>query len=260
MAWRRIEVIGGPPAQGSHPSGRASREEFCVMAIVPDSNVGKINFYQSKNTPWAANSVAIGTSAAAVTALATKVSTAQAKLAAQVAAFEAAKNATADLRLAIRDMAGAGADIIRQIRAKAAIDGPGVYILAEIPAPPVPSPVPAPGKPANFSVSLREDGALTLKWKCPNPPGSLGTIYQVARRIGAAADFTLLGASGTKQFIDATLPAGSGSAPVTYQVTAVRSTVAGLPGQFTVNFGGAGSGGAVVASVVSQGGAPKLAA
>lgn len=40
---------------------------------------------------------------------------------------------------------------------------------------------------------------------------------------------------GVKTFLDETLP--TGSAPVTYKITAVRSTARGNPAQFTVNFG-----------------------
>ena len=30
---------------------------------------------------------------------------------------------------------------------------------------------------------LNPGGSITLKWKCPNPPGTSGTVYHVARRI-----------------------------------------------------------------------------
>lgn len=73
------------------------------------------------------------------------------------------------------------------------------------------------------------------------------------------AAVTRAGAAGSRKFLDGTLPAGA--SPVTYQVTAVRSTAAGNPAQFVVNFGTGGSGtggsGEGVASVVA---APKLAA
>jgi len=227
------------------------------MSLIPDTHEGKILFYQSKNTPWAANSVAIGTTAGAVTALATKVTTAQTKLAAQVAAQQAAKNATAELKAAIRDMAGAGSDIIRQIRAKGAIDGDSVYFLAQIPAPAAPSPVPAPGTPTDFVATLNPDGSLKLKWKCANPARSMGTIYQIARRTGATGAFVAIGGSGTRSFIDATVPAGVAS--VTYQITALRSTAMGTAAQFIVNFGVGVESGEAFASV-SAVSAPKLAA
>jgi hypothetical protein len=230
-----------------------ARREFAIMSLVPDTNEGKILFFQSKNTPWAANAVAIGNTTGAVTSLATKVTTAQTKLAAAIAAREASKNATADYYAAVRAMATAGADIIKQIRAKAATDGASVYILAEIPAPALPTPVPPPGTPSDFAATLNPDGTLALKWKCANPSGAGGTTYQVSRRTGASGEFTAIGVAGKKSFTDTTVPAGVAS--VTYQITAVRSTAIGVAAQFLVNFGVAA--GEMVASVVS---APKLAA
>lgn len=225
------------------------------MPRVPDTNEGKIQFYQSKNAPWSSNAAAIGTTPAAVTSLGTKVSTATTKLAAAVAARATSKNATAELRAAIADMAGAGADIIRQIDAKAAIDGDGVYFLAQIPAPATPSPVPPPGKPSDFSAALTEGGALVLTWKCANPSGSRGPVYQVSRRTGATGEFNVVGATGAKRFEDDTLPAGVAS--VTYRVVAMRSTAQGPEALFTVFFGVTGAG-EMTATVADA--SPKLAA
>jgi hypothetical protein len=227
------------------------------MSLYPNTIDGKIQYFQSKNTPWAANAVAIGTTTGAVTALATKVSSAQAKLAIAIAAREAAKNATADLKLAVRDMVDAGMDIVKQIRTKAAIDGPGVYILAQVPAPALPGPVPAPGQPTNFKVTLNPDGTVKITWKCPNPTAAVGTIYQIGRRVGGSGPFNMVGASGTRSFVDATVPAGVAS--VTYEVVAVRSTAMGTAGQFTVNFG-VSTAGEAFAAVAPASGAPKLAA
>ncbi|MCC6660920.1 MAG: hypothetical protein IT437_08545 [Phycisphaerales bacterium] len=66
------------------------------------------------------------------------------------------------------------------------------------------------------------------------PTGSVGTIYEVQRKIGNAG-FQFIGGIGVKTFLDETLP--TGSAPVTYKITAVRSTARGNSAQFTVNFG-----------------------
>ncbi|HZZ42887.1 MAG TPA: hypothetical protein VFE58_08105 [Tepidisphaeraceae bacterium] len=209
------------------------------MSLIPSSIDGKIQFFQSKGTPWGANAVAIGTTATAVTALATKVTTAQTKLAAAVAARAAAKNATADLYNAIKDMVNSGSDIIKQIRAQAATVGSSVYILAQIPAPATPTPVGAPGTPTDFKATLNPDGSLSVQWKCPNPTGSVGTIYQLSRRSiasdGTAGPFAVIGGSGTRSFIDNTVPAGV--AGLVYQITALRSTAVGTTAQFSVNFG-----------------------
>jgi hypothetical protein len=229
------------------------------MGLVPDSINGKIEFFRAKVAPWTTSATAIGTTSTAVTAMGAKVDTAQDKLDAQFALREELKAATADLHLAIRDLTSAGGDIIKQIKAKAGADGEGVYILAQIPAPSAPTPIAPPGTPTDFTVAIRGDGALILGWKCPNPTGATGTVYQVARRLGADAPMVVLGASGARRFVDPTLPAGAAglSGGVTYQITALRSTVAGNPAEFTVKFGCAPTG-AATASVI--GGAPKLAA
>ena len=128
-----------------------------------------------------------------------------------------------------------GAGIIRQVHVKATSAGDSVYSLAQIPSPATPSPLPAPGKPTDFSITLDALGALSLKWKCANPKGSSGTMYQIWRRIGPDGEFTHVGGSGTKRFVDETLPAGS--TRVTYQIQAVRSTAVGPLARFDVNFG-----------------------
>ena len=217
------------------------------MPLIPPSIVDKISFYESRTAPWAANAVAIGTTAGAVTDLTTRTTAARAAFNAQQSAQAAAKAATLSLKMAVGAMGASGSDIILQVRAKAATAGDGVYTLAQIPAPATPSPVGTPGTPTNFSAMLNGNGALLLKWKCANPAGSVGTIYQVWRRIGAplTAEFVYLGGSGTKGFVDGTLPAGS--AAVTYQIQAVRSTAVGPWAQFNVNFGVAG--GSMMASV-----------
>lgn len=132
-------------------------------------------------------------------------------------------------------------------------DDPNVYVLAEIPAPAPPSTPPPPGTPFELSVGLLGDGSLDLKWKCNNPSGTMGTIYEV-RRAPAGGALQFIGASGVKSFSDASLPSGAAT-PITYQITAVRSTARGNPAQFIVNFGSGGAsvtalGGAVTPSTV----------
>lgn len=224
------------------------------MSTVPTKLVDKIQFYEQKNTPWAAHAVAIGTTTTEVTALNTKTVAARAALSAQAAAQSAAKAATVTLHAAVDAMDSAGMDIILKIKAKAAIDGDSVYALAEIPPPAVPGPVAAPGTPTDFKVQIQQDGSLILTWKCENPTNAVGTIYQVSRRIGATGDFVILGATGSRKFIDDSLPINS--APITYRIMAVRSTVAGSPAQFTVSFGTGGDG-VMMASVIQ---APRMAA
>jgi hypothetical protein len=227
-----------------------------------------VEFCESHLPPFTANAVAIGTTALAVTDLETKTVAARAAYQAQVEAKQAAEAATNDFNMAAAAMTRACADILKQIKTKAALSGDSVYSLANVPVPATPAPKGPPGKPVAFVATLDDSGALSFKFKCPNPPGASGTIYQVWRRIappGGSGEFEYLGGSGTREYVDATIPAGSSQ--VTYQIQAVRSTAVGPWAQFNVNFGvsgGSGSGGEGVTalSVTEQtpSGTPKMAA
>jgi hypothetical protein len=228
-----------------------------MSKILPQGAIDRVSWFEAHTADWSANAVAIGTTSAAVTALTTKTTAARAAYDAQQLAFEQAKAATQSFKDAVAAMTTAGAEIIKQVKAKAASGGNAVYTLALLPVPATPAPLPPPGTPTDFTAALNPDGSLRLRWKCANPAGSSGTIYQVSRRTGgtgAAGGFAAVGGTGTRNFVDATVPAGV--AAVTYQVQAVRSTAAGVAAQFVVNFG-VGGGGEAMAMVAS---APKLAA
>lgn len=234
------------------------------MGVVPDTRLGKIEFYEAHLAPWTTNAAAIGLTPASVTALGALTTQARAAFNAAEAARQAARAATQAFHDAVRAMhsgPGAGQDMIDTIRNFAETKNlPNVYVLAQIPAPADPSTAPPPGTPFDFTVGLLQNGALELKWKCTNPSGTQGTIYEVKRAIGGGA-LNFVGATGVKVFTDDTLP--SGSAPVTYQITAVRSTARGNPAQFTVNFGIGGGGGFTIASIsedTAPGGPSRLAA
>ena len=49
--------------------------------------------------------------------------------------------------------------------------------------------------------SFLQTGAVELKWKCANPTGTQGTIYECRRKIGNGA-FTFVGATGVRAFTD----------------------------------------------------------
>lgn len=219
--------------------------------ILPQGLIGKVEFFENHNADWSANAVAIGTTAAAVTALTTQTTAARAAYNAQQLAQDQAKAATQTFHDTVRALVDSGSKIIKQIKAKAATDGNSIYTLALLPVPALPSPVPPPGTPTAFTATLNTDGSLKLRWKCANPAGSQGTLYNISRKIGSGP-FVAIGSSGTRSFIDATVPAGSAS--ITYQILAVRTTAMGEAAQFIVNFGISESG-AMSASV-----APRLAA
>lgn len=229
------------------------------MSVVPDKQVQKIEFYENHIDPFTTNAVAIGTTAAACTDLATKTATARTKLTAAQVARDAAKDATLELKVAIDAMDIAGAGIIKQVRVKAETTGnPGVYALASIPAPATPTSVGAPGLPYQPKVTLKPNGSIELKWKCNNPAGCTGVIYQVYRKVEATDAYEYLGGTGDKKFVDLTVPSGVSS--VTYQVQGTRSTSVGDAADFIVNFG-TGTGTTTVTALATPSGKPaKIAA
>jgi hypothetical protein len=229
------------------------------MPVIPSKFQERVEFFQNRIALWTENSTNIGLTAGEVTALNTKVTSAAAAMAAAQVARDDAKSATVAAHDAILALTDDGAELIRKIKAKAGASGNSVYTLANIPVPATPSPKPPPGTPEALKVTLNGNGALNLKWKCTNPPGSVGTIYQVWRRVGTSGEFVYLGGAGTREFEDATVPAPTAS--VTYQIQAVRSTAVGQWAQFNVNFG-VSTGGPTIASVVAQqpSPSPKMAA
>lgn len=205
------------------------------MSVMEGGKVAKIQFCEAHNDTWTTNAVAIGTTAPAVANLVTLTTTARDAFTAQQVARDAAKDATNNLNIAVRAMTNAAAEIIKQIKAKAAVSGDSIYSLASIPVPAIPGPVGELGKPNTFKATLSETGTVELNWKCRQPKSATGTVYTVYRRIGGTGEYQYLGGSGMKKFWDNTLPAGS--TEVQYQVQAVRSTSVGPFAQFNVNFG-----------------------
>ena len=121
----------------------------------------------------------------------------------------------------------------------------------------VPAPRPAPGTAEGFTSSVSINGVVTTKWKSRNY-GIGGTMYQVYRSINDSQDFVFLGGVGEKKFVDATIPAAATS--VTYQVQAVRSTVAGEFAEFRIQLGGAVTGATQAKARDASAAAVKLAA
>ncbi len=213
------------------------------MSIVPNDRLGKLEFYEAHLEPWGEHAANIGITQTQLTGLTTLTNAARAAYNAAEAARNASKAATQDFYDAVRAMHSApdaGQDMINDIKNYAeSKDDPKVYVLAQIPPPAAPGAVPPPGTPFDFNVTLLQSGALELKWKCNNPPGASGTVYEIQRRLAEGA-WTTLSPTGTRAFIDSTIPAGG--SPVMYQITGFRSTLRGMPATFTVMFGVGGNG------------------
>lgn len=218
------------------------------MGIEPRKIGERITYWQEHIAPFTSNAVAIGTTTGAVTDLQTKTEAAQEALVAQATAKMALKAATANLKTAVRAMSNAGMAIVDQIRGKARIaGGDAIYNLAEVAVPATPGTIGPPGTPTNCKAEVLPNGTLVLGWKCENPAGSSGTVYQLSRQLGGTGPFVYLGGTGRKKFEDDSIP--EGTSLVTYAIQAVRSTAVGVEQQFTVKFGPNVSGGTVTTVV-----------
>ena len=225
------------------------------MGVVPNKRPEKVAWYKARIAQWTTEATNIGTSSAACTAMAALITAAEDALNAKITAEGAAEAATNTFYTACDAMAVAGQAIIKNVRSKAESTGnPEVYSLAMVPPPATPAPKGNPGTATNFKVKLNGDGSIELTWKCSNPAGTSGTLYQIFRRISAEGEFEYMGGVGEKKYHDTTIPAGTTTA--TYKIQAVRSTAVGDWAEFNVNFG-TGAGGAMTASVEPS---PKLAA
>ncbi len=165
----------------------------------------------------------------------------------QKAAQEAARVATQRAAEAIARLEKDAGRLVAKIRAFAGMaDAPDdVYAAAQIAPPAQPSPQPPPARPTRLGVSLDPSrGTLTLRWKARNPAGTSGTAYIIRRRLPGESEFSFIGVSGEKWFVDETLVAGARSVEYTVQGQRANSTGPVSP-IFTVHFGklpsGAGS-------------------
>ena len=212
------------------------------MGIVPDTRLGKIQFYEDHLTPWADNAAAIGLDLPEVANLTNLTTAARDAYNAHSAARAAAKSATQafyDAVAAMHSSPNAGSDMIDTIKNYAqSTDDPNVYTLAQIPPPAPPGTVGPPGTPYDFRVALLQNGSVELKWKADNPEGTSGTVYEILRSDNGGP-FVFINTAGKKVFVDTTIPEGVG--PMTYEITGIRSTLRGNPAQFNVRLGSAGN-------------------
>lgn len=217
------------------------------MAVIPDKRLEQLIFAEAHLPVWAVTPAAIGLVASQITLLTSLVEEGRKDFDASVAARDASKAATEKMYGSIGDMREQLAAMIRSIKtfAEASSNPAAVYSAAAIPAPLPPSQAPAPGKPFEFRVEILDTGALRLNWKCDNPEGVAGTVYEVFRGVQGSA-LAYVGMSGAREFIDETVPRSL--LPIVYRITAVRSTRRGDPSSLTVSFGTSGGGGLMIAS------------
>ena len=181
----------------------------------------------------------IGLTPAQATAFNEAVDGAAAALIEHEQAQQTAKAVTQTTDAIFNTLRTSAGDTVRTIRAFAenAADPLTVYTTAQIPPPATPTPAPPPAQPTDLTVTLDATmGALTLRWKASNPPGTSGTSYIIKRRLPGESAFAFIGVSGKKSFVDESLVAGPDS--VQYTVQGQRGNSSGpVSPIFTVSFG-----------------------
>lgn len=213
------------------------------MPVVPSKDVDAIQYFEDHVSIWSEAGPTIGVTVPQADGVSDATAAARTAYQAQQQAKQAAKNSTVAFQAAMRVMRTKGGDLIKTVKAFAAnsADPSTVYTKAQIEPPAPPTSAPLPGQPTDFNVQLQSDGAVNIKWKSTNSAASGGVYFAVRRKLAGETSFTLVGTTGSKSFVDATIPTGTTS--LTYIVQGFRGQSAGTASeQLSLQFGSAGSG------------------
>ncbi len=191
------------------------------MPTVPNRKQDMINFFATRIPLWSADPASVGLTPEICAELSAKLTEAQTDLSNQIAKKASAKTATATSNESAQGLRSFGGKQINSIRAFAeGSGGPGVYSIAEIPAPADPTPAPAPGEPYDLDASIDNNGDVVLTFKADAAQAHTGVFFEVRRKLNGQSGFTLVGSTGTKSFTDQGIAPGTTSA--VYNVTAKR--------------------------------------
>lgn len=231
------------------------------MAVLPPTIIEQIEFCEAHLPVWNELATQIGLTSAQLTAFSPKVSAARGAYNAALAAREASKAATTDMKADAGLMRSAASDLIRAIKnyAENQSNPDAVYALAQIPPPSGPTPLPAPGRPTNIEVTLLPSGAVTLSWDAVNAAASSGAFYNIYRKLPGQTAFVGIGGtpgatSLTRRmsFTDATIPTSAAGSGAQYIMQGQRGTLTGDPSDAViVQFGVDGGGGMVISNATN---------
>jgi hypothetical protein len=224
------------------------------MSYIPRKRGEQVVFFENHIEAWTTNVAALGLTPALVNALDTKTLTARAALKEAEIKRQEARAALQNFHNACDAMRSDGAEAIRLIKNKfLATQDPNIWVLAQLPPPAQPGPMPPPGMPFDFRATLETDGSISFRWKANNPQGSSGIVWTVRRKLAGEANYSIAGATGLRKFNDATLPAGTPS--VQYIVSGQRGQSIGPNSSpFVVQFGVGGGGLTIAAQFTDESG------
>lgn len=199
---------------------------------VPSSRKQRLEWIEGLIAQWNTNQAIIGLSAVQITSLATDIANARGALTSADNARADSKAKTSDYYIKADAVHKKASEYLALIKgtAKTSTTPSAVYLAAGITPADPPSPAPAPSLPAIDSATITSDGSVTLDFSATGPTG---TVWQISRKLAGEPALTIIGNANpdTKQYIDATIPAGTVSA--TYRIGGVRG---GLVGPSSVDF------------------------
>lgn len=209
------------------------------MPILPRTDLGKLEFFEAHLPVWGTAPATIGLTAGQVTSLSTATTAARTAFNAAIASHEASKASTVNQHNKIDAMNAIGTDLLKIIKAYAAVQNdPNVYVLAQIPPPGEPTPAPPPSAPTDLAAVMNTNGSIELRWK-----GSLAQrqFYSVWRQNEVGGVYDQIGSVASKVFLDATCPRGVSQ--VSYEVRGHRDSQVSVPCTALVIYFGAVAGG-----------------
>ncbi|MCW5776992.1 MAG: hypothetical protein KIS87_11180 [Phycisphaeraceae bacterium] len=206
------------------------------MAVLPDSTIRMIEWFEQRIPVWTTNPTAIGLTMGQVTQLLSRTAAARSAYQNAQTARNESKSKTLLLNDAAGNLRGYGADLIKTIKAYAeTTEDPTVYAEADVPPPAQPSPLGPPGTPTDIATSINNRGFIDIRWKADNAANSSGAYFKIERRLDDELTFRLLGTTGLKTFTDESIPVGTVQA--TYIITPCRGDASGQAcEQFVVPF------------------------
>lgn len=198
------------------------------MGVIPDSKQEILNWGTAHAPVFSANAVAIGLTVIEAGAFAAAVTAAQTAWNDAIAAREVAKAKTVTSDAAFGTLFDKASITVSTIKAFADKNAnpPAIYALAQIPMPAEPQPAGPPPAPQNVTCQIDNLGRVDVRWS-----GSTrySTFFNVWRKLYGETTWTQVGATGSKSFVDATVPQGTPSA--IYYVQGQRGQNVGEPSE-----------------------------
>lgn len=177
---------------------------------MPQNPTDALEWIEIRAERWVQHADAIGLGEAFAQDVLLLAEQARARRLAADEAAARAKSATQFWRLGIGDAKKRARAAIATIKAHAAATGdPEVYALAGLSKRAGPGEAPPPKMPRNLKFTVRPRGDVELSWKGGGGGGPQGTYYVVQRSLGLPWNWSVLGTTTSKRFVDGGLPIGA---------------------------------------------------